>query len=262
MSYTPPHCKVLSDNPTMGLIKLALQGASGTGKTTSGLTFPNIKYVDIDNMAINHRHRKDIGWLPFWDIDWVKSWYSKTYNPKQLRSALMQWIVTEGRKLENDDTLFLDSWTTLQIRWDEAEDDSPERSKSGEVDSFAFWRNKEKYALRLLDELKDLHCHIVVSFHESTRQDGMGKTLGKVQPLMKGSAQQQLGKFFTDFFRCISKSKLDKDKNTVDTEYFWQTKGDNDVDLKTRMDKCPLLVEPNFSVFKKYYENKNESLAN
>lgn len=247
--YIIPNAKNMQD-VSISQIRCVLQGGSNTGKTTGGLTFPNLVVADIDNNLVGHQHRKDIQVLPFRNTEWVKSWF-KTATKYPIRDAYKFWLQNEGMKLEPGQTLFTDSWSTLQDNFDRQQELEPKMTTTGGEDAYYFWKKKIEYAEEICNLYQELRCHVVVSMHEQGTYDHLGKLMGKVEPLMAGKFGKKMGLYFTDWFRCVVKSKKDAaGKPTDESEYFWQTKGDDMVDLKTRMRGCAKFVEPTFASFK------------
>lgn len=247
--YIPPNAQRLSEID-IPQIRLALQGASGTGKTYSALTSTNIIVADFDNNLTAHTHRKDIHRIPFCDTEWLRKTYSKIANNSIVypaRDCFKEWLKTEGIKLAAGQILFLDSWTTLQAQFDLQTTLEPVLTRTGSVDDFAFWGRKQDYAEEILNLFKSLKCHIIVSFHEQTNRDSSGNLLDKILPMMQGKFVNKLGLYFTDWFRCIAESRIDAadKKKIIGTDYFWQTKSTSEVNLKSRLD-LPMKVEPNF----------------
>lgn len=253
--YKPSHAQTMSELDTYQ-IRLALQGATGTGKTYSALTFPNPVVIDIDQNLTAHKHRTDVIVLPFNDKEWLSKWFKPKKNyAYPIRDAVIEWIKTEGMKLEKDQTLFLDSWTEYQDNFDMQIKLEPTLTSSGGVDAYAPWQTKIEYSRELLTLLKSLKCHVVVSYHEQDTKDANGQRVGKIEPLMSGKFQKKLGLYFTDWFRTCATGIVDPTdkKKIVGCKYEWQTKSDSEVNLKSRLD-LPMFIEPSFSSLKKYFE--------
>lgn len=249
--YIPPSAKKISELDATQ-IRLGLIGNSGTGKTYSALTFPNPVVIDIDNNLLAHKKREDVLVLPFHNSDWIYSWWK--YNKNELkfpiRDAVIKWIKEEGPKLSNEQTLFIDSWTTLQDAFDAQADPSiePVYSKDGSINDYAFWDKKVDFSREVLSLLKTLKCHCVVSFHKQT-VSGISKLLQKEEPAMQGKFVKKIGLYFTDFFQTEVIPKMASDGKTIaDFDYMWRTRSTSDIDLKTRM-KCDALIKPHFSSF-------------
>lgn len=258
--YIPPGAEQMS-TIKFPQIRLALQGASKTGKTYSALTFPNPVVIDIDNGLVAHTHRTDVLRLPFNDNAWISTWFKHDKNKVKFpcRDAIKQWLSTEALKLTDKQTLIIDSWTTLQDAFDAQADPSiePVYTSNNSINEFAFWEKKLDFSREVMNSLKSLKCHVIVTFHEQDIRNASGQLIGKVEPAMQGKFQKKLGLYFTDWFRTIAKSKIDptdkEGKKVIDTSYFWQTKGDNEVNLGSRLKGQPLLVEPHFKIFEQYF---------
>lgn len=249
--YTIPNAIKATDMKSYQ-IRLGLMGASGTGKTWGALTFPNPVVIDIDGNLLAHKKREDLQVLPFNDYEWIKSWYK--YGGEivyPVRDALEKWLKDTAPKLEKDQTLILDSWTTLQTEFDKQTVMEPSRTKDGSIDEYAFWERKADYSERILSCLKTLKCHVVVTFHEQEpRADFNNKLLSKVEPLMQGRFVKKIGLFFTDFFQTFVTTEVDAaTKQPINPKYWWRTRSTNELNLKTRMTDCPVNMEPHFKNF-------------
>ena len=260
MIYIPTNSQKLSE-VEVPKIMLGLQGASATGKTFSGLTFPNVTVIDIENGLVRHHHRSDVIRIPFCDDKWIRDNFPKHCkdskgNPIKYpaRDSFRQWLQDNGSKFEPNQTLFLDSWTALQDAFDLQTALEPVYTAAGKVDDFAPWGLKIDYAQEILSLLRACRCHVIVSFHEQDTRDASGALIGKVEPLMQGKFVKKLGSYFTDFFRCITESETSQadKKLIIGTKFFWQTKGTTEVNLKSRLD-LPMRVEPTFQSLKGYF---------
>ena len=259
--YIPPLAISLK-NLEFPQIRLGLQGASGTGKTWAALTFPNPLVLDFDNGLTAHKG-KDIFKIPFHDPRFIteimKMSLKKPYDPPNRRDALKKWLREEGPKLQSNQTLILDSWSTMQDGFDQQTELEPSYTKLGAIDDFAFWELKIEYSRDITEMLMGLNCHVVVTFHEISQRDiKTGQLLEKIQPLMQGKFLSKLKIPFTDFFRQHAIGKLGVDKQPMiingrkleqDIEYFWQIKGDNTIDCKTRMTRKEILIPAHFNSF-------------
>ena len=259
--YIPNGLKSLKDIQDKR-IKLALQARSGQGKTFSALTFPNPVIADFDSNLQAHSGREDVVLVPFCDDAFVNALVKKTAQRPNVRDAFKKWLQTEAVKLTPEQTLVVDSWTRLQDSFDEQTDSEPVRTRSGDVDEFAFWARKQDYAKEVLNLLANLRCNLVVTFHEVEMTDDKGKVItGRVIPLMQGKFVNKLGLYFSDWFRCwffgkgsklpdsISKNLPNGPKEAEADLGLWQTKSDNFSDCKTRMKSCPMFIAANYSSF-------------
>lgn len=267
MPYIPPNSQKLSDMP-VSQIRLALQGATKTGKTYSALTGTNIVVADFDNGLAAHKSRNDVHRLAFCEDAWLREHFPECCKDSKgktiaypARDAFHKWMEKEAPKLEAGQILFIDSWTTVQDAFDMQTTLEPALTLKGEVDSFVFWDRKIDYGRDILSAMKSLKCHVIVSFHEQDVRDASGKLIGKVEPAMQGKFAKKLGLYFTDWFRCISRSKFEgtgEQKKLAGTQYFWQTKGDDEVNLGSRLPSLPMFIEPNFQNLIELYFNQKQ----
>ena len=238
-------------------IRLGLQGAPCTGKTTSALTFPNVLVLDCDS-GLTRFSGMDIIQVPIYDAKWVEDY---GYPPKKTgaqpnrRDAVLKFLREEALKMTSEQTLFLDSWTSLQTFFDQQQELEPKMTKEGKIDDFDFWAKKIEYSEKLMVYLCSLKCHVVVSFHEmSIRDPKSGQLLEKLAPLMQGKFLAQIKKWFTDFFRMVVEEEQDKTGKVIKSNYYWQVCSDNQFDSKTRLSfpEGTFKVKPDFSVFEQY----------
>lgn len=238
-------------------IRLGLQGAPATGKTHSALTFPNVIVLDTDKSLTEHTG-KDIPTFPMWDPDYVCSLNNGAFKPKHqshepnVRDAVLWLLKTECRKLTAEQTLLLDSWTSLQNYFDTQTGYFPKMGRDGSINDYAFWGDKIDYSKDIVELLKKLACHVIVTFHEFQKRDPKTQQLlEKVGPLMQGQFVAQLAAPFTDFFRTLHIGE----KDGKDEKYVWQVRSDNQFNAKTRLTKIPdgvKFVEPDFKIFAQY----------
>lgn len=279
MPYIPPNTLSLKTANLQTQSRIALMGYPFTGKTFSALTFPNPVVVNLDNKLGAH-HGRDVLIVPFHDAAFVDSLVKRKDMKLQpnVRNAVELWLMTEALKLEPDQTLILDSWTMLSSAQEQQEEYEPVFSaKTGGRDTKVAWANKLKYFERITRALRELHCDVVVTFHEQAERykDGMnaGDKTGKVRPLMNGSFKDQLMKHFTDFFRqhAIDKPakwtdlKLRGKQNepwiqacyestptNIPAMYLWQTYSDDIADCGSTLNNPPPFIPANYAAFKQY----------
>jgi len=246
--YIPPESTNLKTT-AFPQLRIALQGASNTGKTWAALTFPSPVVANFDN-GLTAFAGQDIIELPFYNPVWLKEKFPTTPNGKD---AFLVWMTKEAWKITPEQTLVIDSWTTLQNAFDV---NTPEvYSSKGVLDPYAFWAMKIEYAREICELFKGLTCHVVVTFHEqATRDPKTGALLEKIRPLMQGQFVNQLGIYFTDFFRQGVRVSADGKR-----EWLWQVKSDDLVNCKTRMKLADnvMVVPAHFNSFKAY-ESTNQ----
>ncbi len=239
-------------------IRLGIQGAPATGKTTSILTFPNVTVVDADN-GLTKFAGENLNVIPLYDYDWTVKYLGK--EPTKVgaqpnrRDALLKFLREDALKMTNEQTLFLDSWTSIQTFFDQQQELEPKITKDGKIDDFDFWARKIEYSEKLMVYLCSLKCNVAVSFHEmSIRDPKSGQLLEKLAPLMQGKFLAQIKKWFTDFFRMINEEEKDKTGKVTKCNYYWQVCSDNQFDCKTRLSfpEGTYRIEPHYKVFEQY----------
>lgn len=254
--YIPKHIVSMKD-VSFPQIRLGLSGDSGSGKTTSALTFPNPIVLDFDN-GLTQFTGLDIPVVRFYDEETV---CNMGFKPSKVgamcnrKDALMFWLQNEGLKLKAGQTLILDSWTTIQNAFDVETAMHPDISKKGNENERSFWVEKIKYSKKLMEYVMTLRCHIVVCFHEiKVRDQTTGQLLDKVQPLMKGGFVPEIKIFFTDFYRMVAEQKRNNLGQEESCKYYWQVNSSNAFDAKCRL-QIPQEIfrtEAHFKIFEQY----------
>lgn len=251
MAYTIPNAMTL-ESKRFKQIRLGLQAAPNTGKTTSALTAPGPVVADFDNKlsasnAINAGKKlADIVILPFYSAEFVDKIVPRSHPSFQpnKRDAFRKWLSTEATKLQEDQTFIVDSWTMLQAAFDTQQNYEPAIGKGGAVDKFAFWAAKIEYAKDIMERLKTLNCHVIVTFHETIERNDEGNATGKCKPVMQGQFADQIAGHFTDYFRCHAEAK----PNTP-TTYLWQTAPDNSCNCGTHLSGIKPRIPATWDVF-------------
>jgi AAA domain len=272
--FTPPNCKTLADLKQKPQIRLGIQGYPGTGKTWAALTFPNPIVVNFDRGLGAHDGRNDVIEVPFYDTDFIKSFYSAA--PKNKRDAFTYWLETVGTKLESDQTLVIDGITGIQEAHNTwvKDNGSLMLSKTGKYDDFKPWNYKLDYFEYFAALLKTLKCHVILIAHETPAKEKDGTYTGKLRPLLSGQFSDQLVSHVTDWFRqhAIEKPKeipsdeklrsygITKDEFVVmrdsfprNTMYLWQTDSDDLADCKcSSLVAFPSRIAANYTSFLRY----------
>lgn len=262
--HLPTNARPIQQQTTF---RLALQGPSGSGKTYSALTFPNPVVANFDNNLVAFAGSKDILEIPFHDPTFCDTLAKRTAGknmPPNKRDAFFQWLSSpDAHSLTSEQTLLVDSWTTLQDGFDKQTELEPMYTTSGKIDEFAFWGRKQEWSRDVLGLLGSLRCNVVVTFHETPVTDDKGTPTGKILPLMQGKFVSKLGLYFTDWFRCVLVPVKQRNASTgkdevVSIDRWWQTRSDLAVDCKTRVLNCPPLLSPNYAaLLQAYNASKN-----
>lgn len=260
MAYTIPNAMTL-ESKKFKQIRLGLQAAPNVGKTTAALTFPNPVIADFDNKlsATNAecagKKLSEITIIPFYNAEFVDKIVPRAhplYAPNK-KMAFSKWLMTEGVKLEEDQTLIVDSWTMLQAAFDQQQSYETSINKAGKEDKFVFWQAKIEYSKDIMERLKTLRCNVVVTFHEIQERDDEGRPTGKLKPLMQGQFTDQLAGHFTDWFRAhvIQKHKdpANPKSEIIGAEYIWQTTSDNTCNCGCHLSGIKPRVPATYDVF-------------
>ena len=208
-------------------VRLLLQGTSGSGKTTSALTFPNLLIVDFDNKLGDHRHRADVQVLPFHSKSFIEKLLLKEKLETnvmlggQLNSAIMfsQWLKKNVETIPADMTLVVDSGNMLVTALDVMIEATDKKKDDGEsVNKFASWGRKLTLLNELLTHIKKLKCKFIWIAHEAMSLDQDGNSSGKWNPLISGATKDNFPGNFTHRFR----QTAEENKTTKEIEYWWQ----------------------------------------
>lgn len=228
------------DNEEKSPCRLLLQGASGTGKTTSALTFPNLLIADFDHKLGDHRHRSDVSVLPFYSRGFLEKLVKDDLLAcnitlgGQLNSAIifLEWIKKHAPTIPEDITLVIDSGNMLITSLDVMVEATDKKKEDGEpVNKYASWGRKLTYVNELMTHFKKLKCRLIYIAHESFSLNQDGASTGKMNPLISGAAKDNFPGNFTHRFR----QTAEENKTTKQMEYWWQIKPNNICDCF-----CPL----------------------
>lgn len=229
------------ENKKFAQIVLGIQGPPGTFKTGAALTFPNPVICDFDNGLTAYAGQSKVV-MPFHDNAWICAYAGGKFKNKKpehqpnRRDAFLEFLRTDGFKLAPEQTLVVDSWTTLQDAFDAQQKLEPRYTDKGKEDDFWPWECKIKYSKEVITLLRSIRCNVVVNFHETQVRDiASGQLLDKVAPLMQGKFVAQLKLYFTDFFRATTEDEKNAAGKVVKTRFLWQVRSDNKFDAKTRL---------------------------
>lgn len=275
--YTPPGCHTLASCTTRQQLRLGIQGFPKTGKTWSALTFRNPISLNLDRGLAAHEGREDVIEIPFYDPKFCGDKW-------KLKDKLTTWLETEGPKLTNEQTLLIDSLSSLEISYHTWYSANQHQflTKQGKVDDFAEYQVKKKWFGELHEMFKSFKCDVILLAHEAERADKPttvgqpGTYSGKIRPLLTGAYGDIIMKDFSDWYRqhCAEKPK---DYSTITAEslvawgmkstaefkamcdtfeggsiYFWQTVGDDKFDGGCSLVGCPRFIPANYQSFSKY----------
>jgi hypothetical protein len=239
----PQYLEEIDNLPTT--FRIGIQGPPGSGKTAAALTFPNPIFVPFDNTDIKgllqlpHLASVHPQQVPFHKREFI----TDVLKVKELRGgkvdmhlALCKWLQDEAKKLTQDSTLIIDSWTALQDNIDAWLFSEPFYTKKGEEDFFEPWSLKIDFSKNIFTALKSLSCNVVVIFHESQERDKVtGALLDKLQPVMQGKYITRIKEHFPYYVRQMVRQKKDTKGIPIEgehPEYLWQVVSDNKFDCK------------------------------
>lgn len=218
-------------------IKLGLQGDSGTGKTFAALSFPNPIVADFDENLSRFADRQ-LPVISFVSAEFMEKFAEGKFKAKKsfpedthnVKDAFIQFIYNDARKIDPEQTLIIDSWSSIMDHVNNWYCAHPVmvRKEDGTYaeDGRKMYAEYKDFATIAFTGIKALKCNVVVTFHEHKMRDKITGNLidDKIAPLMEGSYKDQIKKHFTEFFRCVQ----------VDGKFFVQVKSDKKFDAITR----------------------------
>lgn len=282
--YIPPNCQPLSHDTSKQQIRLGIQGFPGTGKDWSVLGtpdktqigFPNPIVLNLDRGLGAHSGCDWIYEIPFWKI----------YKRLEQKDKMIEWLDKEGTKLSENQTLIIDSLSSLEQiyhMWFKANELQLAIGSNGQYNNFIEWQMKEKWFNEIHVMLKSFRCDIVLLCHEAERADKPtapgqpGLYTGKIRPVLSGKFGDLIIREYTDWFRQHSgaKTKEPKDETLAnfrmtkqeffymcdsfvgETIFWWQTKGSDLFDAKaSSLINPPTFIPATYESFRKYQRNK------
>lgn len=202
--YKPKGSINLSEDSAKQQVRLGVQGYGKTGKTWSGLTFPNPVVMNLDRGLGAHKGRADVIDVPFYSPSFCDTIFprSGTERPPNRRDAILKWLSTEALRLTKEQTLVMDGGTVLENAFHAQYKLEPVISRStGKEDNFAEWRLKNDYFAQVFDLLKATTCDVIYLCHETADRSATGDLNGRVRPILTGQFGDKLVGNCTDWFR-------------------------------------------------------------
>ena len=265
--FIPPVSRSL-DTYTKPNFRLGIQGAPGTGKTWAALTFPNPIVIDLDNKLGAHAGRKDVLAIPFHSAKFITSELKtkegspitntsgRANNPSfppNRRDAVKYWLEENASKLTSDQTLVIDSWSSL-IDGFFQQSQLPHEivyTNRGQLNDYAIWNQLCTYAIDIISILRGVTCNVVVTFHETADRGKDGELNGKLRPLMPGQYGDKIAGQFTNWYRQLAVGVLEKPDDprskVIGTKWLWQTQSDNLFDACCDRVELPRYVPANYT---------------
>jgi len=235
-----------------------LIGPPGAGKTTGMLTFPDVIVVDYDRKLPS-----GVPTIPIWDEAFCDTLIKRQspLHPVCRRDCIRKWLRQYGTQIPPGHTLGLDSWTKLQIEFDQYAEWDPSpymtkgtRGEPPEYDGRKFYDHKLTYSNEICTLLAQLKCHVVVTCHEQINRDKEGNPTGLVKPLQRGQFADQMAIYFNLVARCVIIKGVDGKP-----QYKWRIASDADF-YAIRPPSMPIpttpFIEPTFKSISQYLTGK------
>jgi len=199
--------------------RVLLMGPPKWGKTWSALTSPNPVVADFDRGLAGYPN--EVCSIPFYDLKWVMNTFKLRWNAE----AFLKWLQTDALQLEKDQTLIVDSLSTLSDALTTELDSKTPLTRQGEKDSFWFWRAWSQYLCDMCNAFTRLQCNVILISHEQEIRDSeTGKILGYKWLLKGQDFPPRMSQFFTDVIRQTKRTEELKGK--VKETFLWQIKPD------------------------------------
>jgi len=239
----PQICKSSGDL-SIAQRRLLLCSEPGEGKTyTSITTSPNPIVCDIDKGITDPRLvALNIPTFPIWDDEWRKN----TLKKEVKCNAVMEIIKSHASNLTHEQTLIIDSLSSLQDDVAEYLWKIAPQNKEGQRDPFGYWETVKDWWIAFFTSLSALQCHVILTAHlgELKHKDNPALTIG-YRPLIDGSIKNVIGRFFTDVIRQHAVEK--KSGDNITTEYKWQVKSDSMFKSTSRIECNGLFIPADFN---------------
>jgi len=152
--------------------RIVIQGAPGTGKTTSILTFPNLTILDLDKKLGNHAHRTDVNVVPLYapafvssmanQLKWKRTEFIRS-GAYAMHDAVAMYIQNEAVKFTREQIIAIDSASMIDSALNNYFEANPLMTSKNEKDTRAMWGQRRIYWDHLCALLKRLQCGIIVS---------------------------------------------------------------------------------------------------
>lgn len=265
--YIPKNAIPVGDVSEERLL-LGIQGESGTGKTTAAASFPNPLWLLFEN-SLSHLRKH----FPAEEIaSWNKiTFYDANFVDKTLgiprfkglvtdwKKAIPQWLDTHGKLMTKEQTIIVDSWTSLQDLFTKTQNFDIKLTKMGAEDDYYPWQERLAWSKTVMTTLSTIPCNVVVLFHEHFERDPKTKELtDKVAPLQQGKFISEIKRSFPNFFRQTVRARKGPDGKMITlpngepvVDYLWQTKSSGEFDAKNAFrGEIPAFVPAHYTSLK------------
>lgn len=218
-------------------LRLLLQGPSGSGKTCLTFQIPGLWVFDLDhNLGGPLRYARKHG-LPLplgYDVVDIDE------NGKEvpLREQFLQLKKKLAPVLANPDVkaLSFDSGSRLcDILIEEVLRQQNKNAISDYKDGRQFWGFFAVAGKQLMAQLMSIRKHVVVPIHEKFNKNAEGQIVWPVDITWTGQVGDDMGRFFTDVWRCETESNAGKVEYKIRTAPSYQYSLKNGLDLPTTM---------------------------
>ncbi len=168
-------------------------------------------------------------------------------------NAVGFWLNTHAVKMTAEQTLVIDSLSTLADAVATDLDQRTPINKSGEKDGFWFWKQWSVWFCDFCTKITELQCNVVLTCHEQEIRDSeTGRVLGYKWILKGQDFSPRLSQFFTDVFRqTVDMKQIAGEKPKVEKTFKWQVNPDTLFPLCcTRIQTNEKYLPANYTSFK------------
>lgn len=232
------------------VIRLLLQGPSGSGKDVVAAQFPKPFVIDIDRNlgnVIRFLRSRNLSCPKFDFID-----LDKEGNPIPIqvpmgrlsRYGRLNELLIEGQIDPTVETIVISSGTTLSdvminevCRSQGKTSISDFTTNSGKADARPFWNFFGIAGRHFMAVLSQIKKNIVFTVHEKVRENEQGQTIYPIEVAWPGQVGDVIGCFFTQNWRCETDS-VPSGPSTV-TKYLVRTAPNHQFKLKQALVGIP-----------------------
>lgn len=246
-AFAAPANRASDDFQTLTQSKIGqfilIVGPPFSGKTTACMTFPNPRFINLDNKL-----PAGAVCVPFHEPAFCDKWAPRSGNtPPNKRDAVQQWLYNRIGSIDPDITLILDSFSSLSdafhLQSELVEDIGT--SKAGNRALLKVFGAKLAYLETIFTLLKMMPCRVVVTAHTMPEYDEQGRPTGAVKPFCTGSFSDKIASYATDVLRSFiqrdpQSNKILSDPKTGEiTGYRWGLRPDTVCPMTNSLIKLP-----------------------
>lgn len=241
------------------VLRLLLQGPSGSGKSCVLGQFPKVRIIDLDRnfksaadyLRANNK-ADSIRGIDFADEDDKGGKVALSAPGGSPQFARVSKLIADADADPECETIGLDSGTifvNILIAETLAKQGKSEMTKRE-------WGTFGTYGQHVLMNLMASRKHVVITIHEKLEKDVNGNVVLPYKVTWPGAIGERLGMFFTNVWRCTTKSIWDGKQNI--SKHLIQTKPDSNFALKNTLVGLPTDFEFSWDLVEKHLKPHNQ----